>query len=52
MVKDVEKDSQRFYLCEACGFGYKDAKTAKQCEDYCNEHQSCSREITKQAVLR
>jgi hypothetical protein len=52
MVKPLKKDEQKFYLCEACGFGYTDAQTAQQCEDYCREHNSCSTEITKLAVLR
>jgi len=52
MVKEVEKSEQKVYLCEACGFGYKDIQTAQQCESFCNEHNSCSREITKQAVLK
>ncbi len=50
MVKEITEQDQKLYLCDACGFRYKDAKIAQQCEDYCNKHQSCSREITKQAV--
>ena len=40
------------YVCGECGFGYKDAKTALTCEQYCKEHKSCSPEITKKAVYR
>jgi len=52
MVKELEKEDQTLYLCEACGFGYKDTLKAQQCEDYCNKHQSCSTEIAKHAVLK
>lgn len=52
MVKELSKANQKFYVCEACGFGYKDIQTAQQCENYCSEHNSCSTEITKDAVLR
>ncbi len=33
-----------------CGFGYKDYETAERCENYYAENQSCSIEITKNAV--
>ncbi len=33
-----------------CGFGYKDYETTERCENYCAENQSCSIEITKNAV--
>lgn len=52
MVKELKKAEKTFYLCEACGFGYKDMQIAKKCEDYCNEHNSCSIEFTKHAVLK
>ena len=40
------------FVCNECGFGYKDAKTALKCEQYCKEHKACSQEITKKAVHR
>ncbi len=52
MVKELNKGKQKFYSCEACGFGYKDTETAHECENYCKKHNSCSTEITKHAVLR
>ncbi len=52
MVKEVNTENKKLYVCEACGFGYNDIQTAKKCEDYCKEHNSCSTEITKHAVLR
>ncbi|MBI3639291.1 MAG: hypothetical protein HY223_03150 [Thaumarchaeota archaeon] len=52
MVKETIKSNNRFYLCEACGFGYNDMQTAQKCESFCKEHNSCSMEITKNAVLK
>jgi hypothetical protein len=39
------------FLCDICGLGYSDKKTAQDCEDYCKAHPgSCSVEISKKAV--
>jgi hypothetical protein len=40
------------YICDACGMGYADPKTALQCEEFCKAHSSCSPEIAKKAVYR
>ena len=50
MVKKADKERKTYFICEACGFAYKDMKIAKECEDYCNKHHSCPLEITKNAV--
>jgi len=50
MVKNIEKSGKRYYLCSNCGFAYGEETTAQQCEDFCNKHRMCSREITKKAV--
>lgn len=52
MVKEIHKKNQKYYLCEACGFGYDDVQTAIKCENFCKDHNSCSMEITKHAVLK
>ncbi len=39
------------YLCEECGLGYRKEVAARECEDYCKTHQSCSLEITANAVF-
>ena len=44
------KKSVNLFVCEACGFKYKEKELAKQCEEYCNKHHMCSLEITKYAV--
>ncbi len=40
------------YVCDECGLGYADAKTALLCEQFCKGHKSCSSEISKKAVYR
>jgi hypothetical protein len=40
------------YVCDCCGFGYRDAGTAFECEAYCKGHKSCSMELAKKAVYR
>jgi hypothetical protein len=47
-VKNVEL--KQVFICDACGFGYSDAKIALQCEQFCNEHHSCSTDIIKKAI--
>jgi thioredoxin 1 len=51
MVKKIAQQSQTLYQCEACGFEYKEIENAQKCESFCNEHNSCSREIAKHAVF-
>jgi len=50
MVKEQEKDGKIYYICEACGFAYKDRELAQKCEDWCNKYKSCNLEITDHAV--
>lgn len=50
MVKEIKVDSKAVFLCEICGLGYKDRKTAEECEEWCRRTNSCSIEITKKAV--
>jgi hypothetical protein len=38
------------YECEECGIKYFDAKTAKDCEDWCAKHHSCNTNIIKNAI--
>ncbi|MEW6722145.1 MAG: hypothetical protein AB1324_02700 [Candidatus Micrarchaeota archaeon] len=37
------------YVCGSCGFGYRDAKTALECEDFCRKNHSCSPAIVAKA---
>lgn len=50
MTKKIEKENQILYQCEECGFHYLEEETAKKCETWCKEHQSCNLEITKNAL--
>lgn len=38
------------FACPICGFHYDDEKWAKECENWCRAHSSCSLEITKNAL--
>ncbi len=44
----IEGDA--LYFCEECGFGYRDEKTAEECERWCSDRKSCNLEITKRAI--
>lgn len=49
MVHPLE-DRPDVFLCDECGLGYASEAVARRCEAYCKEHQSCSIEITRDAV--
>lgn len=50
MVSRREHEGETIFVCDLCGFGYRDRETAESCEEYCAEHHSCSIEITEKAV--
>lgn len=50
LVKEMELNDQRLFLCEICGLGYLERETAQKCEDWCGKTGTCSIEITKKAV--
>ena len=43
MVKEINKDE---YICEACGYRYKEREVAKRCEKWFTKNRSCNLEIT------
>ncbi len=49
MVRELE-GRPGVFLCEECGLGYEEERTAKACEAYCRANASCSMEITAKAV--
>jgi hypothetical protein len=54
-IKPKMKNTQKqieFYQCAECGLHYRDKETAKQCEEWCKEHNSCNLEITRHSVER
>jgi hypothetical protein len=51
LVTEKKIGNKAVFLCDICGLGYADRKTAQECEDYCRAHVgSCSAEISKKAV--
>ncbi len=50
MVKQTKKGDKDLYICEECGFYYKEKEWAEKCESWCKEHHGCNLEITKHAV--
>ena len=51
MVSEKRIGDKTVFLCDICGLGYADKKTAQECEDYCRTHNgSCSAEISAKAV--
>lgn len=44
--------NEKLYVCKVCGFAYKKKSWARKCQDYCTEHQTCSSEITSNAVAQ
>ena len=47
MVKETEKNGGTLYICEECGFAYKEKEWAEKCQQWCKQHQSCNLEITE-----
>lgn len=52
MVNELKRKGETIFLCELCGFGYRDLETAERCEQYCYTHSSCSPKITQKAVYK
>jgi hypothetical protein len=51
LVTEKKVGDRTVFLCDICGLGYSERKTAQDCEDYCRVHAgSCSAEISKKAV--
>jgi hypothetical protein len=52
MVHESFEKRQAAYLCEICGFGYSDLKTAETCEEFCETHGYSSPGILEKAIYR
>lgn len=50
MVKELHKEGSTFYVCDVCGFAYREKEWAEKCQACCEEHQSCNLEIAEHAV--
>ncbi len=51
-LRTEEAKSEKVYYCSVCGYGYANEALAKQCEEYCISHNSCSLEITAKAIRK
>lgn len=47
-----EAEPEVVYYCSVCGYGYATEALAKECEDYCTSHSSCSLQITAKAIRK
>jgi hypothetical protein len=52
MVRPEKFEEREIFVCEACDLGYADEETAKACEEWCIERNSCNLEIIRKAVKR
>jgi transposase-like protein len=50
MVKIIQREEEKLYQCESCGFHYRVQEQASACETWCHAHKTCSMEITKDSV--
>ena len=50
MVPEICRDGKTFYVCEVCGFLYKEKLWAERCQEYCAKHNACSMDITRHSV--
>jgi hypothetical protein len=47
-----ETEPEKVYYCSVCGYGYANEALAKECEEYCTTHNSCSLQITAKAIRK
>lgn len=52
MVVAKKSEGKNIYMCQECGFWYKEKDMAKKCEKWCKETNSCNLEIIKNALPR
>jgi predicted Zn-ribbon and HTH transcriptional regulator len=50
MVKESNIEGEVVYLCEKCGWSYKDKKIAEKCQSWCENHKSCNLKYQKHAI--
>ena len=50
MIKEVKRNNQTVYACEACAFAYEEREWAEKCQEWCQKHQSCNIEIMANAI--
>ena len=47
-----ETELEKIYYCSVCGYGYANDGLARECEEYCTTHNSCSLQITAKAIRK
>ena len=47
MVKELKNPGKTYYVCEECGYTYKEQDWAEKCQQWCRQRQSCNLEITQ-----
>ncbi len=49
-IAKQNKNLIKTYICDECGFRYKDKEWAQKCGEWCKKYKSCNMEITKHAI--
>jgi hypothetical protein len=47
---ELTRDGFEVFTCEFCGVGYRELKTAEECEECCGAHGFASAEIRRKSV--
>ncbi len=50
MATELQRNGTTYYVCDVCGFAYKQRELAEKCQSWCSEKNSCNLEITQHAV--
>ena len=50
MVQERNLEGEIVFMCEKCGWYYKDEELAKKCESWCKKHKTCNMEYQKHAI--
>ena len=47
MVKEETIDEKKYFICEICGFAFREINLAEKCEGWCDKNGSYNMEIKK-----
>ncbi len=50
MVKERNLEGEIVYMCEKCGWFYRDREMANKCESWCKKHRACNLKYYKFAI--
>lgn len=50
MVKETNFEGDTVFVCEKCGWLYKDKGIAEKCQAWCEKHKSCNLEFEKHSI--